>query len=253
MKWITAQVVAIALALAMPAAHAQEVHFTVDEVLPLENKEVPYLLEVTLRVASPTRVGVDAVLDLRDLQAMLEDDLSEEVLVDVCGNRTVLDDVEVKTLDDVVALKGQLQSQLFECRRTGEVGWQREGEKDRLALGFSARASAAVVDNCAVFELVDLSLEPQGRDGPSEEDEDLQAARILLLEAVNVLLRRRPLCPELPPELASLDPAYDAGGPTELGDGGLGVYLVGSIDVSTTTIVGILGALQSKGILPGPP
>ena len=146
-----------------------------------------------------------------------------------------------------------MQSQFFECRRTGETGWQRETEKNALALGFSASATASVVDNCAVFELVDLTLLPGQRDVPPEEDEDLKAARILLLEAVNVLLRRRPICPELPPELASLDPVYGSGGPRELGDGGLGIYLEGSVDVSTATIVEILAVLQREGILPGPP
>jgi hypothetical protein len=83
--------------------------------------------------------------------------------------------------------------------------------------------------------------------------EDLQAVRVILLEVAGRFLEERPLCPELPPELASLDPVYESGGPREIEDGGLGLYLSGSIDVSTTTILDILRVLQSEGIIPGPP
>ena len=67
-------------------------------------------------------------------------------------------------------------------------------------------------------------------------------------------LEERPFCPELPPELASLDPVYEVGGPREIEDGGLGLYVDGSIDVSTGTILNISAlGIAEQGIIPGPP
>ncbi len=72
-------------------------------------------------------------------------------------------------------------------------------------------------------------------------------------KTAGMIMKRHPICVQMPPELASLEPSYDTGGTRELGDGGLGVYLQGSVDVSTDTLVDIMQVLQNKGILPPPP
>ena len=74
-----------------------------------------------------------------------------------------------------------------------------------------------------------------------------------LLTAVDLVLSETPLCPELPDELASLDPSYDEGGPREIEDGGLGVLFSGSLDVSPATIIDVLLVLQREGVIPPPP
>ncbi len=244
---------ALWLSVGMTAASATEVTFSFEDVLSVREREVPYALDIRLAPTGATRVEVDALMDLRELQQRVEDDIAGRELIDVCGNRTVLKSVAVETEGQVVGLSGDVESQFYECRRSGDRDWQREGKKQLLSLGFSASATAYIDDNCAIFELVDLTLVPEARAGIEDEDPDLLAARILMLEAVNVLLRRDALCPELPPELVSLDPDYEEGGPREIGDGGLGIQLRGTVDVSTGTIIDLLRVLQADGLLPGPP
>ncbi|MEM0946213.1 MAG: hypothetical protein AAGK37_02315 [Pseudomonadota bacterium] len=244
---------AIFVCLAAGVAQAKDVRFEFNDTLQVQDTEISYGADLTLRAVGPTRVEVEALLDLQDLQRRIEADMSGVQLIDVCGNRTDVTSISLDAEDQTVGLSGALTSQVFECERTGATGWQR-GEAIRLlSLRFSAQATAQVDEDCITFELLDLTLVPAGRADVPKEDPDLQAARVLLLEAVNVLLRRRPLCPELPPELAVLDAQLETGGPQEIGDGGLGIYTRGSVDVSPTTIIGILGVLQNEGAIPGPP
>jgi hypothetical protein len=154
---------------------------------------------------------------------------------------------------DVVSVTGLIDAQFFECERTSETGFQRGAPTDKLQLEFSASASGRLREKCITFELVDLAVNPLQHVEDRALTEDLEAVRVIFLEVAGRFLEERPLCPELPPELASLDPVYESGGPREIGDGGLGVYVSGSIDVTTTTILEILRVLQSEEVIPGPP
>jgi hypothetical protein len=200
-----------------------------------------------------TRIGVEALLDLRDFQRRLPGIVSGEPVSDDCGSRTDLIELAVEAEGEVVSVTGVIDTQLFECERTSETGFQRGAPTDELRLGFSAVASARLHEKCITFELIDLAVKPQQQVADRVLTEDLETVRLILLEVAGRFLEERPLCPELPPELASLDPVYESGGPREIEDGGLGLYVIGSIDVSTTTILDILRVLQSVGIIPGAP
>ncbi|MEY8839683.1 hypothetical protein AB9K41_11710, partial [Cribrihabitans sp. XS_ASV171] len=77
--------------------------------------------------------------------------------------------------------------------------------------------------------------------------------RNLLLSLAEAVLARNPICPRLPAAIASLDPDFTDGGTVEIGDGGAGVALTGSVDVSTATIIDMLNSLQARGTLPPRP
>ncbi|MEM8630940.1 MAG: hypothetical protein AAGF74_06875 [Pseudomonadota bacterium] len=232
---------------------AQEVEFTFSDDLAVGETQIPYAAMVALRPESATRIGINALLDLREFQAQAQEDLAGETLLDVCGNQTVIEEVTLETQDRLVSLTGRVRSQFYECERLGGGNFQRGAAKELFNLGIAASATAGFEEDCIVFDISDLTLMPEARDSLAEDDPDLQTARVLMLEAVNVVLRKSPVCPELPPELASLDPIFGDGGPREIGEGGLGVDFVGSVDVSTRTILDILQVLQEKEIIPGPP
>jgi hypothetical protein len=46
-----------------------------------------------------------------------------------------------------------------------------------------------------------------------------------------------------------LDPHYVAGGPREIGEGGVGAALSGSVDASAGTVIRLLAVLRARGIL----
>ena len=81
----------------------------------------------------------------------------------------------------------------------------------------------------------------------------MEAARTLLLDAVRLYLEETAVCPEMPPEVAVLDPEFGTGGPTEIGEGGIGVALAGSVDVSPRAIIDLLRLIQERGALPPTP
>jgi hypothetical protein len=234
-------------------ASAQQVEFDLEETITVGGTEVPYRLDLIMSAIAQTRIGVEALLDLRDFQLRLPGIVSGEPVYDDCGNRTDLIELAVEAEGDVVSVTGLIETQFFECDRTSETDFRRGAPTDKLRLGFSATASARLHETCITFELLDFAVNRLEEVKDLALTEDLQAMRVILLEVAGRFLEERPLCPELPPELASLDPVYESGGPREIEDGGLGLYLNGSFDVSTTTTLDILRVLQGEGIIFGAP
>jgi hypothetical protein len=146
-----------------------------------------------------------------------------------------------------------IEAQTFDCQRTGPTTWERGALQRTDTLGLRAGLSASVVEECGVLQLLGITNLTDDRPGLASRDgARSRAAQALLLEVVNLYLEERPLCPDLPPELAPLDLRLERGTPREIGEAGLGVELAGSIDVSTTTVLDILGLLQKRGALPPP-
>ena len=52
-------------------------------------------------------------------------------------------------------------------------------------------------------------------------------------------------------EFASLQPTLKSGGTREIGDGGIGVTLTGSVDASADTMMDLLSLMQDRGIVGG--
>lgn len=235
-------------------ACAQQVEFDLTDTITFGDTDIDYRLDIVMSAVTPTRVGVVALLDLRSFQDRLPDLIAEEPVSDGCGSRTDLTSLAVEVDGEVISLVGELNTQFFECTRTDEANFRRGTPTDRWQLGFDASASARLEGTCLTIKLEDMVVrqlaEVEERDGLAE---DLDALRVILVEFAGKFLEKRPLCPELPDELGSLDPVYKSGGPREIGDRGLGFYIDGSIDVSTTTILSVLRILQREEVIPGPP
>ncbi|SDM08490.1 hypothetical protein [Aliiruegeria lutimaris] len=254
MKLFSILPVALVLFAAGHAAIAQQIDFELDETLTMLDTEVAFRLELGLSAVAPTRVHVNALLDLRDIQQRMPELLAGRPVSDGCGNNTVLGEVSVTARDSVIGVSGTLQSRFYQCNRTSETGFQRGELRSKLGLGFTGEATTKIEENCIVFRLEGLDVRPlEAIEAGTEDSENITAARLLLREAFNLVLAESPFCLELPPELSMLDPVFQTAGPREIGKGGIGVALEGSVDVSTHTILAILGVLQSEGVLPGPP
>ncbi|WP_170398395.1 hypothetical protein [Ruegeria arenilitoris] len=236
------------------APSAQQVDFVVDATLPVRDTELPYTLDLNLAAVAPTRIGVGALLDLREIQKTVPERLADNAIVDNCGLQVRLDDLSFGAQGDAIDLDGDVTITIFECSRTSERNFQRGEQKKAILANMSTEATVELRDNCAYFKLIDLTLTaPEEQREQLLEDDTLDSVKELMLAAVDLVLNDTPLCPKLPAELASLDPVYDNGGPKEIGEGGLGVFLEGSVDVSPSTILDILTVLQRQELIPGPP
>lgn len=246
-------IIAVALAHG-PPAWAQRVGLQFSETLTVEKSEVAYTLDLLLSAVSPTRIGVEALLDLRDLQRQLPELLAGLPLVDNCGARITLQRIDANAREAIVIVTGRLDVELFSCDRIAPTAWHRGTLEVANEVEIQAELSAELEGPCVVFRLHDVARSlpgslPEVATGTGRRE----AARALLIEAVGLMLEDSPICPELPPDLEILDPAYESGSPSEIGDGGLGIALRGSIDVSTSTIVEILRLLQVRGVVPPRP
>ena len=142
------------------AAVAQQVEFDLDDVLTVGETQVAYgTRSHNDRSDSPTRIGLEALLDLRDFQKRLPDLLAEASISDDCGSRTDLTEIVVEAERDVVAVTGLIDRQSFECNRINETDFRRGAETGRLEVAFGAAASASLSGRCLTFELVDLSVD----------------------------------------------------------------------------------------------
>ena len=148
-----------------------------------------------------------ALLDLRELQKTVPERLADSAIVDNCGLQVRLDDLSVKAEGDAIDLDGEVTVTIFECSRTSERDFQRGEEKRAIFANMSTEVAVELRDNCAYFKLIDLTLAaPDAQREQLLEDDTLETVKELMLTAVALVLNDTPLCPELPAELASLDP-----------------------------------------------
>ncbi len=247
--------VALALISSAGSGIAEEaVHLEFERDLSLQGSDVPYRMDVNLTEIAPTRIGIDALLDLTDIQAALPDLLSGASFTEACNAEIGLQDVKTSASGQAISAEGRFELRIYRCSRKLREPPKREELVSSKAVTFSAAVSVLVKDQCVFFELnaVDVLLaDPPALD--DDQEQILQDARAIFLKASEAVLKRTPICPEMPPELASIDPRYEAGGTTEIGTGGIGVGLKGSVDVSTETIIDVLQVLQDNGVLPGKP
>lgn len=226
----------------------------IDEAMTVRESELPYALDIGLVAVGPTRIGVEAMLDLRELQARLPDLLLGETLVDTCGGRVMLNRLDVEGREESLIARARLELETYECMRTGPGTWERGNLQNAEEIGVRAELSADLAGDCILFRLIDLARDPPGVIAQLDTGSGrAQAARALLLEAVGLILEESPLCPELPEELIVLDPSFDRGAPQEIGEGGVGVVADGSIEVSPRSVVDLLRLLQARGVVPPPP
>lgn len=228
--------------------------FHFDGSVAVKDTEIAYAADARLTPVAATRMGMETVIDLRDIQRRLPDLLAGRALIDNCGGRITLEQFDIEASGSSVIAKGRLDAENYTCERTQDDTWQRGDLEDTKQVDVRAEASADLVDNCVVFRLLDLTRDPPGLIGRIQtESGRLEAARVLLLEAVGLVLEEAALCPTLPPEIAVLDPKLETGHPHEIGDGGLGVAIEGSVDTSPRTVVALLDLLQERGVLPPAP
>lgn len=239
---------------AQAQAQASDVIFTIDQSLVAGGQNIPYAIEVRLTDTAPTRVGFDVVAELNHLQAALPRILALD-LDDTCRAHLSLAMTEIRATDDAISLSGAIAAQLFECQPLNAARQDRGASIYDQTLTLAITTSATIRDECVFLRVDAADVEPaHQREGKQQdhEAEALEKARELVATVADVLAKI-PICPKLPPELDALDAQFDEGGTREVGDGELTAFMTGEIDVSTSSIIALLIALQARGVLPPQP
>jgi hypothetical protein len=232
-----------------PATYAGDVAFEIDRTYRLGGKEMPFTFYLGLSPQSETRLAVNAFVDLRPLQAELPA-LASRPLDATCSLRLDFDVDDAVAEGETVRATGSVLATLYRCPGRGTEDEQRGIRLWSQRIDFVAAAAASVERDCVAFRLTDLDLRPRGLIGGVATLIGLtERARAAILDRSGTLLRANPVCPDLPETLGMLDPHYAGGGLREIGDGGLGAALSGSVDASAGTVIGLLAALRTRGIL----
>lgn len=232
-------------------SHADDFRTRITQTLPVRGSQLPYSASILLTEVSPTRLGLHVLLDLRHLQRNAPAILST-VLDETCQHKYAVAVADATADGSTITVRGQFQAKFFTCDTSDPKVHRRTSLMLGQNLNVVATASAAVKGQCLHFRLNDLQLDLVGLIGDVAEVTGLtEKAQTLIIDKSNEVFASRPVCPKLPPELAALDPAYYSGGTTEIGDGGVGAYLKGSVDVSAATLLGLVDLMIKKDILAG--
>ena len=139
---------------------AEEVTFNASPNIALGEREVPVDLLLRLKDVSATRIAIESVLDLRQAQEILIEELTGSAFVDVCDAKISVTETVAQTDDVALTLGGRIEAKVFRCE--GQLGADRKRGELIYTAGLSVAASASAVlqNQCLYFDLVDLRLTP---------------------------------------------------------------------------------------------
>jgi hypothetical protein len=234
-----------------PSFYAGEFAVKLTQDVPSESGPIPIILYAGLSPETDTRLAANAFVDLRLLQLRLPEILSRAV-VDECGQEILLDFAGIEAVGDDLRAGGIVEARFYRCRDKGTPEEKRGHRIFTQRLEAIATATASIQNDCIEFDLKDIYLDPYGLIGGLATFFGFtESARKAILKRGSAFLDENPLCPALPPDLSSLDPGFSQGGPRDLGDGGIGVALSGSVDTSAATLVSLVGVLKDRGLVEG--
>ena len=230
-----------------PTFYAGDVSFKITEAFAVGERDVPLTLFLGLSSQTETRLAVEAFVDLRPLQEALPEIVSGSVEPS-CSLGIDIDLDHAEAEGRTVRAWGTAQARLYRCPGRGTEGERRGARLLTQNIGFIAVASAELEQDCVFFRLVDLDLTPNGLIGRIVSLLGVtDRVRAAILERGAARLSENPICPELPDELSLFDPRYSEGGLREIGDGGMGAALSGSVDTSAVTLIGLLSLMKARG------
>jgi hypothetical protein len=232
-----------------PATYAGDVALKTAQTYRVGDTNLPFTLYVGLSPASETRLAVKAFVDLRPLQTELPAIASRSIDAS-CSLALDFDVDDAVAERETVRASGSVLATLYRCRSHDTENEHRGMRLWSQRIDFVAAATAGIERDCVAFRLADLDLRPRGLIGGVATLIGLtERARVAILDRGGAFLKDNPVCPKLPETLVMLDPQYVTGGLREIGDGGVGAALSGSVDASAGTVIRLLAELRTRGIL----
>lgn len=219
------------------------------QTLTAQGVQLPYDVYLRFIDVGPTRMGVDAFVDLRGIQANAPGLLSR-VLDETCKRKLAVAISDVIAQGDELRVRGQFQAKYFRCNTRDPQVHYRGIQIFGQNVNFDLAARAMVHHPCVRGELTEIELDPLGFLGAVVNLFGVTAlAERLISEKAEEVLNDNPVCPKLPSEIASLAPYFSTGGAREIGAGGVGAALNGSVDTSAATLLDLVRVMKARGVL----
>lgn len=226
---------------------AERLDFHFQENLPIGDAVFPVNLTLRLEASDLTRLETDLFVDLTSFKDRLPA-LVSGPLYDDCTYGISVDLREVTARERSAAVSGQVTLRLNSCREVDGETVLRRGLSGKV--DFTADLFARVEANCLVTGLDDLELNGRGLVGGLADLVGVVArARSVILTRAEKITSENPICPELPEAVEVLDPVFNRGGFRRFPNGALGAEMGGSIEVSATSMMALIGALKAEGVL----
>jgi len=155
-RWI--RLAALALSLSPALYQAQSVDFDIAPKLTVNDTELPYRINLDLSVAAPTRIGVDALLVLREVQKAIHEIAANQAVIDKFGLQVNLAELTVTGETDAILVAGDTTINIFECSRTSERSFGRGGLRQTVQATLNTDLLVTLQNNYVVFEIRDLEI-----------------------------------------------------------------------------------------------
>lgn len=241
-----------AAALIGPAAHGETLDFHFRETLTFENNRIPINFTVRLRDVAQTRLRTDLFVDLLPFQEKLPE-VVEGPLYDDCefGVSLDLDSLTPSDSGAGAVVEGLVTLRLNSCWEEEGITYRQSGLSAQV--DFAADIFGEVSNNCLVAGLRDVELNVKGLIGVFADLFGIvEKAKSVIDDVVDETLTRNPICPDLPEPVAILKPHFDVGGLRTLPSGSLGAQIAGTVEVSATSLIGIIKSLDEAGAFDAP-
>ena len=223
-------------------AAAQTVRFT--DSATIDGVRFPIPMAIHLRAETETELILTLQGDLGAIQRNMPALLSQE-LEDGCSGRSAIAVTEAVAEGENIRLFGQLQTRRYLC-----VGGSRGAELLRQTAEVEVLLAGGMVGECLVMRVRTAAVRPDGVTGGVLNVTGLsQTITRRLGESLDKALRDGDNCIDIPEEFQAFDARITGGGFREIGEGGLGAEIHGTLTINTTNFIELMGILEEKGRL----
>lgn len=226
---------------------ADPIDLVLSDRFEMDGQSVPFRVDVRLSAVSDDRISVTLLGDLGSLQALLPKVLGD-TLDPTCGQRLVyqLDDIAAE--GDMIRARGAVQLTLYACNGYEDLKYRFQLLQNTTAV--EALIGGAIENGCVAGILEQLSITPSGIIGGIMNVTGLsKSISTGLQEEINSALNDQQNCLDMPKALRIMNTRISSGGFREIGDGGLGFYIFGSVDVTAPKVLALLDHLADEGLL----
>jgi hypothetical protein len=240
------RLIALLVLAALPAT-GQTQRFAFSQTLDLEGQRVPVSILVRLDAVNERTIEARADGDLRHVQAVLPDILSD-VLDLSCTRRIAYRLDRLRAEGGLLRANGTVEVTLYGCNGFEDLSYRVRFLTNTTTV--EAVLAGGIEAGCVTARLNSLQIQPSGLIGAVLDITGL-ATTIAddLRGEINAALDQPDNCLDLPEALQALNTRVTRGGFRDLGDGMLGFFIEGGIDVTAPNVLSLLGHLEAEGLV----
>ncbi len=234
-----------------PTWYAGDLEMAFSATIPTRLGALPTPIYLGVSSATDTRLGVNAFVDLRHVQAELPQLLTGP-LEESCQRDIQVNFDGAAAQGDRVLLSGTVDAAFYRCAAEDSPIEDRGRRRLSQNVDVVAVAQASASGQCINLALLELEVSPSGLLGALANLFGItRRVRDAVLEDAEIYFAANPICPQLPEDFRALAPHYSSGAINEVGPAGIGATLTGTVDTSADTLIQLLEAFRARGAVEG--